>query len=330
MPILEEGSNRVVASSVKGNIFPTVERETIFSLLIDGTQGSPVRVHGSVYGRSLRILGDARVDGPIVSRGDVRIEPQGRIVRLLSGLTVNGSINVVASAAIRNRHLGHGLDEAWMIVRGDVTASHNIFLSNTIVFGSIRAQNCKLDRCIVLGTIVAQEKLTVSRSAIAGYTSHEVTFEGPCTMIHAIGESARRPLFVPHEDADGITAVDLRYYPILRPKFGFLNLGESALNSYPSYSRLDPQADWVAVQAPRNAAFGYAEGRSEHWVLSLGGRVADFTAIQESIEVLAEMLKCGFEFEHYHPNVRERLLQRTLARLAPEEACILTEICQLV
>ena len=63
---------------------------------------------------------------------------------------------------------------------------------------------------------------------------------------------------------------------------------------------------------------------------TLGGRVADFTAIQESIEVLAEMLKCGFEFEHYHPNVRERLLQRTLARLAPEEACILTEVCQLV
>ena len=330
MPIIEEGSNRVVSTNVKGNIFPTTERETIFTLLIDGAQGEPVRVYGSVYGRSLRIVGDARVDGPIVSRGDVRIDPHGRIVRLLSGLTVNGSVNAVASTATQKHHLGLGLDHAGLVVRGDIAATHNVFLSNAIVFGSIRAQNCKLDRCIVLGTVVAQEKLTISRSAIAGYTSHAVTFEGACTMIHAIGESAQRPVFVPHEDADGITGVDLRYYPILRPKFGFLNLGEHARNEYPPHSRLDPSADWVAVHAPRNSAFGKAEGKSEHWVLSLGGRVADFTAIQESIEVLAEMLKCGFEFEHYHPNIRERLLQRVLARLAPEEACILTEVCQLL
>lgn len=329
MPVTTESSQRIVSATIEGNVFPTTERETIQAVVVDGAKGIPAWVRGAVYGRTVKILGNARIDGPIVSRGDTRIEPRGELVRLLSGITVNGSLNVaLAGAAAGPKAVDPGR-EAAVLIKGDAVASHNLHLNNTVVFGSIRAQNCRVERSIVLGTIVAAEKLTICRSAIAGYAASEVTFEGPCTMIHALGESRARPLFVPHEEAGVVSPSDLRYYPALRFRFGFLNRGEEACNEYPAHSRLDPDSDWVSVMARHNAALDAGAGESPRWVLSLGGRVGDFAAIQDSIDALSEMLKCGFEFEHYLPDLRPTLLERALARLNPEEQWILRQVCEL-
>ena len=330
MSIRDSGSNRTVDESHKGSVFPVTEKETVFNLLVDGAKGKTVHVEGSVYGKNVTILGDVLIEGPVVSRGDVRLEARGKTIRLLSGITANGSINLIRASSENVDLIERDLKNATLIVRGDIVSSNNVFLSNAIILGSIRAQNCKLERCILLGTANIDEKLTVSRTAIAGYIAETVVFEGPCTMIHALGESSNRPVFAPHEDSTGVAGCDMRYYPIIREQHGFINQGKVSEAKYPIYSKFDPIADWVVVEAQENPGKVGNGQNLQRWVLSLGGRIADFRSIQESISALAEMLKCGFEFEHYQNSISKKCLESILPRLNADERWILTEVCQSI
>jgi len=325
-----EGGNRIVDASVEGSVFPEGEKEIDYPVIIDATRkGEALRITGSVYGRSLVVRGDVRVDGPVVSRGDTRMEPSGGLIRLLGGITVNGSLNGLRGDGARSGNAPESLRNMSILVKGDITVNQNLHLSNVIVFGSIKAMNCRLDGCVVLGTVVTTEKLIVGRSTIAGYAAAQVEFQGNCAMIYAIGESASQPTFVPHEGPDGqLTAADIRFYPSLRNVSGLVNLASSTSVDYPSHSKLDFDSDWVGVSASSNAAIEDANAeQSTKWVLSLGGRIADLRKLQDSVSATTAMLKCGFEYEHYQPAIRKQQLNGVLSRLTPEEAWILTEVC---
>ena len=147
-------------------------------------------------------------------------------------------------------------------------------------------------------------------------------------MLHAIGESSTRPVFAPHEDGKDIIVSDLRFYPALRGTHGLINKSRSLPAEYPEYSRLDPIADWVEIEATGNTAIAEQPNPTKKWVLSLGGRAADLSSIYVSLDSLTQMLKCGFEYEHYLPSVRETLLERTMKLLTVEERWILEQICK--
>lgn len=323
-----KGSNIVIDKSVAGSVFPQSERDIVSPVLIDGS-AKAVHVEGAVYGRELELRGEVQIDGPVVVRGDARITPKGSVVRLNSGITVNGSMRAVPDGD------GYGMLEsiraARLILRGDITVNQNLSLRDAIVFGSIRAVNCTLERCVVLGTCIVSEQLRVSNSSIGGYAAGEVEFEGGCMMIHALGESKESPRFVPFEAADGsLTPVDVRFYPLMRSHQAILNklaLGASAISDD---AKLYPEVDWVLTAATANAGLSEdSENTYEKWVLSLGGRIADYSSIKDSIQSLTQMLKCGFEFEHYHPDYRSRVLIAAKVGLTEEEQWILDQVCSL-
>jgi hypothetical protein len=321
--------NILIERSVAGSIFPTTERELLLPVLVDGTSEGVV-VEGGLYGRSLEFRGTVTVRGPVVARGDSRLEPkQGRLA-FGSGVTVNGTLNTVAepdSATCQD-----ALQNANVIVKGDLAINQNIALRNAIVLGSIRAVNCFLENSVVLGTCIVAEKLRVAMSAIGGYASREVSFEGACTLIHALGESNARPLFLPYEDFIGaVVDSDIRYYPAIREEFGFVNRSYDPGRAYPEYSKLVPDADWVQVRARPNVALD-EEGDElrEKWVLSIGGRIGDVSRIANAIVSLTKMLKCGFEFEHYHPYQRSRFLKAAVESLTEEERWILETVCVVI
>jgi hypothetical protein len=323
-----KGSNIVIDKSVAGSVFPQSERDIVFPVLIDGS-ASPVRVEGAVYGRELQLRGDVRIDGPVVVRGDARITARGSVVRLNSGITVNGSMRAVPDGD--DLGMLEAVRAARLILRGDITVNQNLSLRDAIVFGSIRAVNCTLERCVVLGTCIVSEQLRVSNSSIGGYAAGEVEFEGECTMIHALGESKEKPRFVPFEAADGaITPADVCFYPLMRSHQTLLNRRALSESGVLDEARLYPNVDWVLTAATANA--GLAEDDDniyQKWVLSLGGRIADYSAIKDSVQSLTQMLKCGFEFEHYHPDHRARLLKAAKAGLTEEEDWILDQVCSL-
>lgn len=327
MALNTEGSSVVVKTSTRASIFPSNERETIFSVLIEGGTSGATEVGGSVYGRSVKIVGAVSVDGPIVSRGDVRIEPGDGCVRLLGGLVVNGNLNCESS--------GQSVDlreaqKSSIIIKGDV-AARNVNLEGAIVFGSIRAVNCRLKNCIVLGAISTAESLNVVMSSIGAYMCQEITFEGSCMMIHALGESAVRPTFAPYQSAEGsIFPIDMRYYPCIRADHGLRNGSPNQSSPYSDSSRLDFTSDWVQVSTREDiSSEGNGSNASRKWVLSLGGRMSGFRQLEKSIDQLTTMLKCGFEFEHYSEDVRARLLTDAISGLNPDETWILKQVCKL-
>jgi len=328
MTTATDGSKIVISESVAGSVFPRSERDIPFPIVIDGT-AKPLRIEGSVYGRELELRGEVRIDGPVVVRGDTRISPRGAAIRLNSGITVNGSLRAVPDTE------GNGILEkignARLIVKGDITVNQNVALRDAIVFGSIRAVNCSLERCIVLGTCIVSERLRVVNSSIGGYAARDVEFEGGCMLIHALGESKTQPRFIPFEAPDAsIARCDIRFYPAMRSRSTLINKevdGEAPLTDD---SKLYPDIDWIPTAATANLALGEDGGIIyQKWVLSVGGRIADYSTINDSISAMTRMLKYGFEFEHYHPDHRPRLLAAAKSGLTDEEQWILDEVCYL-
>ena len=327
MPISQVGSNFVVKSNVAGSVFPTSEREIDFPVLVDGSS-EPTQIDGALYGRSLELRGEVLVRGPIVARGDMKLSPKNKIITVLAGLTVNGSLNT-DSDHLQTWPIEDGIEKAQVIIKGDIAVNQNVALKNCIVFGSIRATNCFLENTLILGTCIVEESLRVANSSIGGYASRDVTFEGQCVMLHAVGESRGQPLFLPYETSNKLlVASDVRYYPAIRDSYSLMNRVNSPNSTYASYSVLDPRTDWVQATATSNPALDEESGTPiNKWILSIGGRICDITKIAEAVSSLTQMLKCGFEFEHYHPKYRESHLQNTLSNLTSEEQWILQKVC---
>ena len=328
MAVYQEGSNVVVDASVAGSVFPRSERELPIPILLDGTK-APIRIGGAVYSRAFEARGAVQVDGPIVSRGDARLSPGAGQILLLSGLTVNGSLLCEHDSGGATRSILSRIQDAGVIIKGDVAVNQNVSLKNAVVFGGLRAVNCSLENSLVLGTCLVDEQLRVSMSSIGGYASRDVSFEGACAMLNALGESRTRPLFLPHETPDGrVIDTDIRYYPAIRESRSMLNRRQSTDVSYPEYSRLHSASDWVSADAAPNPAL--EEMTTEpvrKWILSLGGRVSDISRIEEAVNAMARMLRCGFEYEHYHPNRRRALLAAAVGGLTDEERWLLETVC---
>lgn len=331
MAVHQEGSNIVVNRSVAGSVFPTNERDLVFPVLIDGSEKA-VHIGGSVYGRSLELRGQVRVRGPVVSRGDTVVDPRAQLIQLDSGITINGSLNCRYDGTQPNSTLQDGVESARLIVKGDIAVNQGVFLRDAIVFGSIRATHCVLENTLVLGTCLVDESLKVRMSTIGGYASRDITFEGYCVMLHGLGESLNAPVFAPLEAAPGsVLSADVRYYPAIRHGRGLMNRLQQPEVKYPAYSRLYPEIDWVRATTVANPALDEAhDGHVEKWVLSIGGRVSDISKISEAVDSLARMLKCGFEFEHYAPGIRQQQLAKALAPLTIEERWILQAVCESV
>jgi cytoskeletal protein CcmA (bactofilin family) len=328
MAVREEGSNIIVNGSIAGSLFPKNEKDIIFPVLIDGSKSAePILIEGSVYGRSVEVRGGVTINGPVVSRGDTKLSPSDKKIRLNGGITVNGVLNGSSAYKSNEISLTQDIENASIIIRGDIAVNQSLYLSNAIVFGSIKAVNCKLENCIILGTLMIEEQLTVSMSSIGGYSAREVTFEGNCILIHALGESLAKPVFSPYESISGeIIESDVRYYPAMRENSRLVNLTH-ANYIYPQYSQLNPFSDWVLVHAHPSANDTNQEDAGTRVVLSIGGRIGDFSQIKDSLGALTDMLKCGFEYDHLSPHIKLKVKEHTMSKLNQDEGWILNQVC---
>ena len=328
MAVQQQGSNVVVNRSVAGSVFPTNERELVFPVLIDGSE-QKILIGGSLYGRALELRGNVHVHGPVVSRGDTVLNPGYHRIQLDSGITINGSLNCHYDPLQALPGLQDSMESARVIIKGDIAVNQGVYLRNAIVFGSIRATHCVLENSLVLGTCLVDEGLKVRMSSIGGYASRDVAFEGHCVILHSLGESLNAPVFVPLENTSGtVFEADVRYYPAIRQGHGLMNRMQQADVKYPAYARLYPHTDWVRATTLANPALDEEhKGQVQKWVLSIGGRISDISKISEAVNSLAQMLKCGFEFEHYAPAIRRQQLDKALAPLTDEERWILQTVC---
>jgi len=324
MNISEISGHLVLSSSVDGNVFPKSERETIFPLSIDA-DSEPIEIKGSIYARSLDVGGGSiTVHGPIAAQGDVIVSAKNGRFQALAGITSLSGV-IVGEKTISGNQLVDDISDCRAIVKGDIVSNKSILLNNTVVFGSINAVNCTIVNSIVLGTIHCQDQLSVEMSSLGGYLCKDTIFRGVCTLFNALGESAEKPLFLPYEDIDGsLVECSVHLYPAFRSNGGMRIARDKVSND--DLSALYQDVDWIAVTADPDPLSNDALP-SRRWVLSIGGRIADFTKINQAAESLAEMLRVGFEFSHYNPEFRSEQLREILKKLTPSESSILQAVC---
>lgn len=324
MTISEIGDRLVLTGSVDGNVFPKTEKETLFPLTIK-PEDHPIQIDGSLYARSIDIgPGSVTIVGPVASRGDITVAAGTGLFRALAGITSLSGF-VVGEKTQSKRQLVENLNECRTLVRGDIVCNQSILLNDAIVFGSINAVNCTLVNSVVLGTVHCSDQLSVEMSSIGGYLANNVIFRGVCALYNALGESCDKPQFLPYEDLDGkLVPSSVHLYPAVRSECGLRLTADQVTEDSLSY--LYPDVDWISVEAEPDP-LSESDKTSMRWVLSLGGRIADFSKINESSIALSEMLRVGFEYTHYNPETKSKEVEEVLKRLTRPEAAILEAVC---
>jgi hypothetical protein len=327
MSLTEAADRLILEGSIEGNIFPKSERDVLFPLTIKPTD-QQIEVAGSIYARSIEVeSGQAVICGPIASRGDILVHRNSGCFKAKAGITTLSGL-VVGEKSSSEDQLVNDCSQCRALIKGDIVSNQSVVLNNSVVFGSIKAVNCTLTNSIVLGTVHCEDHLTVQMSSIGGYTSREVTFEGICTLFNSLGETQQRPIFLPFEDVSGkIIPNSMHLYSALRNQCG-MRITEEAAGQNP-LSKLFQDIDWICInaQSGNNEKVESGEFYEETYVLSLGGRIADYTKLNDVTNTLTEMLRVGFEFEHYAPETKRKQLERIEPRLTNSEKAILESAC---
>ena len=121
-----DGDRITVTGYSGGSHFPREQKQMNFNWEADGTSTEgPFQIDGSVYGRSMRFIGEGTVTGSILGRGDVKLEnhTEGK-QRFMSGLSVNGNLVAKSRGGALQESLVGDLTKADYILRGDVLATN--------------------------------------------------------------------------------------------------------------------------------------------------------------------------------------------------------------
>jgi hypothetical protein len=328
-----EGDRIIVTGSSSSCFFPRLEKEVNYIREFDGRASTgPFLIRGSVYGREIQFRGSGDCFGVVVGRGDLLLDASrpGERQRMLGPITANGAVTMNSPPVALQETCIAEVKAASFIVRGDVVGDH-VSLSNAVVLGNVHGTNVRLTNCIVFGAAVASEQVSVQASTILYYNCRHIAFEGPCMMLHAMGESAAPPVFAPFEDARGqIFPCDVRYYPATRT-----NESKSLGNrnwERPAGTRgslLVPHADWITVNTETDrVGAGGQPTRSKRTVLTIAGRALNLAALQVATSQLTGMLKICFEFDHYSPRAQREALESIRASATEEELWVFSTVLQ--
>jgi hypothetical protein len=333
MPERIEGDRITITGRSAACFFPRTERETSFIREFDGrTPDGSFQLLGSIYGRQLKFTGSGDCHGLVVGRGDLSLDAslEGERQRFFGSVSANGAVTASAPKLPIRRSVIGGVEAASFLIRGDVVGDL-VHLSNAIVVGNVHGTNIRLTNCIVFGAAIASESLTVQASTILYYHSRRATFEGPCMMLHAMGESGAPPVFAPYEDHDGsVLPCDIRYYPVVRSQEE-KSLGNRTWSrpAQATLSRLIPGVDWSTVHTETDRVGSHGlPVRAERTVLSIASRALNLTSLQLAASQMSTMLKISFEFDHYSERVQNEALDRLRALATDEEYWVFSSLLQ--
>lgn len=310
-----DGDRIVVTGPSAGSHFPREQAQMEYNWEANGLgPEGPYDIQGSVYGKSIRFRGPGTVRGTVLGRGDISLEPGSGCQRFLSGVAAGGSIvSPEWAAPLRDTSVGD-LTRSRVVIRGDLLAE-NIVLDGAVVFGNVEATRVRLSHSIVVGSIVAHERLEVRASSLFAYHAGVVSFEGPCSLIHAMGESRNLPVMTPYRDLDGtMHPPTIELYPLVRGRGSLFNRG--GLGDSHAYAQLSLDHDWVLVRA---------EDGTERYALSIMGRALNVRSYGRAIDDVYHLLRTSLEFDHYSPRDQERTRQKWSEIATSEELWVLQQ-----
>ncbi len=309
-----DGDRITVTGYSGGSHFPRTQAEILSRFEADG-RASPFEIDGAVYGRDVRLRGPGTLRGPLLGRGDVRLDNDGALPqRLLGGLHATGHVG----CADHPRALAHsaigGLGRAAYVVRGDVIGE-SVALDNALVLGNVRGRQVRLARCVVVGQVLAGEQAEFAASTVLSYEAPRVRLLGPCCLIFGAGVSEDVPEEGAWHDGTESWPAQLAVLPLLRAQ-GYEALALRPWEPPQGHGWRVWPSDFLRVTARRDVtrlrngqACQEVETFTRH-VLSLGGRILNFRDAERFLDHFVWLFRAAFEFEHYHPDRRRAMQAR--------------------
>jgi hypothetical protein len=319
-----QGDRIVIGGYHAGSHFPREQRTIDLRIELNGTTpAGPFDVAGSIYGRDLRVIGPGSVNGPVLVRGDAQFGASKVGYQVFrSGLFVNGNLQTSRCETGLFRNVPVQMQLPNRIIRGDVVAT-NAVLEDVLVFGNVEANHVRLERSVVFGAVIARERAQILASTVLYYHSPIVEFEGPCMMIHAMGESIEPPSFAPYQAPDGtVWDADVRLYPVLRSA-GYPGLlwRPEVSHKYELKGKLYDGVDWVHV-----GVSGPKGSNGSRSVLSIAGRALDFGSLADHLNELCTLLRTGLEYAHYTSEAKREAHEKW-QKLRPVERAMMSVVC---
>lgn len=338
MPERTDGDRIIVTGYSSGSHYPREQKLMNYSWEANGnSKDGPFNVEGSVYGKDLRFIGPGTIHGAVLGRGDLTLENHSdKPQQFFGGLCSHGNIVVSGKARPIQDTLNGDIKNADIVIRGPVVA-HNVTLENAIIFGQVEADRVHLVNCIVMGAVIAKGQLTCTASTLFYYNAENITFEGPCTMIHAMGDSGTAPVFGAYQDgAQKLWDPDVQLYAVVRGQGegGITNrVWEDAIASEDA-AKLSPTNDWVRVDAwsrepqDRDGKIAYVDVPVERFFLTIAGRCLNFESLQENITNLYSLLKHALQYDHYSPHTKAEIQSEWENTCTPEELQLIGLVTQ--
>ena len=254
MPERMDGDRIIVTGYSSGSHFPREQKHMNYGWEANGdSPDGPFDVNGVGLRERPAVCRPGNDPWPGAGRGDLTLlnhsdAPQ----RFFGGLCAHGNIVVTGKARPIQETLNGDISKADIVVRGPVIAN-NISLENAIVFGKVVGERVHLVNCLVMGAVIARGQLTCTASTLFHYNANDVTFEGPCSMIHAMGDSATPPVFGTYQDgAQNLWDPDVRLYAVRRGE------GTGALSN--RVWEEQTSADRTSKLSPPMTGFGWTPG----------------------------------------------------------------------
>lgn len=319
-----DGDRITVTGYSGGSHFPRTQAEILTRFEADGRE-CPFEIDGAVYGRDVRLRGPGTLRGPLLGRGDVRLDNDSPLPqRLLAGLHATGHV----ACADHPRALAHsaigGLVHTAYVVRGDVIGE-SVALDNALVLGNVRARHVRLTRCVVVGQVLAGEQAELAASTVLSYEAPRVRLLGPCCLVFGAGVSEDAPAEQAWNDGVESWPSQLALLPLLRAQ-GYEALTLRPWEAPPGHAWRVWPSDFLRVTAKRDVtrlrngqACQEVETFTRH-VLSLGGRILNFRDAERFLDHFVWLFRTAFEFEHYRPERRRAMQARW------REACTADEL----
>jgi hypothetical protein len=315
--------NIIITGEIDGSFFPRTQMEIPREVLLQ----SPFYLSGGLYAQNIRNKGAGTVTGSVIAGREITLTPSAKNedpIRFLSGINATHSIMVQPSGNPIEQTAVNGIENAKVIVRGDVL-SDTVRLENSLIIGNVRSRQAFIENSMIVGSVMAEEELHLTNSIFLSFSAGKAHLHGQnsCWLPHAI---SRQPIQFESNES-GISA-ELRYMALCRTEAFGCGRKDGNLCCEPFINR---QCEHQEVRLSTSDIHPHITQDGEQlYALTLARRALNLTRIQEELHRVKDFLKELLLYEHLDEASKKQATESWKGKYQSDELAILRlsqEVC---
>jgi len=314
-------NNVLVTGELEGSFHPAAQMEIPRDVILK----EPFYVKGGVYGQNIRNNGAGTVTGPVMAGREITLTAppeHDKPINFLSGINATYSIMVEEKAFPLEQTVVNDIEQAGIIVRGDVI-SDIVRLENALIIGNVRSRQAFLKNSMIVGSAMVEEELHLTNSTFISFSAGRATLSGQNSCWLPYGISGQPIQFEEEQLTDGnTTKAELRYIGLCHTEaFGCCaSEGNICCEQF-----LSKQCEYPSVCLGAPDIHPHTTGDSEQfYALTLARRALNMEKIKEELQRVQKFLKELLLYEHLDDASKQQAAEMWNEQYHTDELAILT------